>query len=71
MATKEQLRQAGIKKHGSEEAWRKFLRESGAKASRPGTGGFHALKKSDPDKLRSISILAANKRWLGHGKKED
>jgi hypothetical protein len=59
---KEQLRQAGIKKHGSEEAWREFMRKSGAKASRPGTGGFHHMKLNNPSRLKEISKDAVQTR---------
>lgn len=59
----EKLRRAGIERYGSEAAWRQHQREAGKKASRPGTGGFHHLKKTDPDKLHEISQRAHEARW--------
>lgn len=57
MDRKEQLKQAGIKKFGSEEKWRAFLRESSAKSKRNsvGTGGFAKMKLEDPERLKEIS----------------
>ena len=63
-----------IKKYGSKEALAQKRAEWQAKSRKnPNTkkGGFASLKKTDPDKLRSISILAANKRWSGNEKKGD
>lgn len=59
----EKLRIAGVRKYGSEEAWRKSLSNAGKKASRPGTGGFKHLKGKDPERLREISVNAARARW--------
>ncbi len=58
MEHKEKLRLAGIKRHGSEKAWRQFLRDSSNKSQRNkvGTGGFAMLKKTDPERLRQISV---------------
>lgn len=68
MDRKEKIRLAGIKKHGSEEAWREFLRQSSAKSKRnsAGTGGFAYLKAHDPNKLREVS-----KKGGQHGKRKE
>lgn len=65
MDHREKLRLAGIKRHGSEEAWREFLRQAAAKSSRNkgGTGGFAYMKLHDPEKLSEISRRAGK-----HGK---
>jgi len=41
------LREAGIRRYGSEEAWRESLRERSNKSSRnsAGTGGFASMDK--------------------------
>lgn len=56
MNKSEQMRAAGIAKHGSEEAWRKFQSES-AKRAGPATKpkGFAYLQVHSPAKLRKIS----------------
>lgn len=59
----EKLRLAGIKKYGSEKAWRRAMSNYGAKASRPGTGGFKHMKQSDPERLSRLSKEAAEARW--------
>lgn len=54
---KEKLKQAGIRRFGSEIAWRTFLRESSAKSRRNsvGTGGFAKMRLEDPERLKEIS----------------
>ena len=63
MTHKEKIRLAGIAKHGSEEAWRKAKSEQGKRASRPGTGGFNYLKRTNPEQLSELSRKAARARW--------
>jgi general stress protein YciG len=53
--------QAMIKKHGSEEAVREFMRESGQQAKRSRKGGFHYLKQHDPEKFKQISAKGGKK----------
>lgn len=62
MTRSEKIRLAGIKKHGSEEAWREFLRQCSAKSERntKGTGYFAVLKKTDPAKLKKISSIGGS-----------
>lgn len=48
----EKLRETGIKKFGSEEKWREWLRESGRKASRETPRGFATMK----DKQRHLEL---------------
>ena len=64
----EKLREAGIKRYGSEEAWRKVLSEGAKKAERHGRGGFHHMKENDPDRLSRLAKEAAKKRWDGNEK---
>lgn len=52
----EKLMEAGIARHGSESAWRAFLRESAKKAKHTKPQGFAYLKLNNPDKLKEISI---------------
>lgn len=59
MDRKEQIKQAGIRRHGSEEAWRKFLSDS-AKLSKG--GGLAYLKIHDPEKLREIASKGGKSR---------
>ena len=60
MTNKAQL----LKKYGSEEAVSEYYRELQKKSREnyKGTGGFAALKKSDPKRLKQISQDAARKR---------
>ncbi len=53
----EKIKKAGVKRFGSEAAWREFLRQSSAKSARNtvGTGGFNYLKRTDPERLKEIS----------------
>lgn len=53
----EKLRLSGIKRYGSEEAWREFLRQASNKSRRnhKGNGYFAQLAKQDPNKLRELS----------------
>lgn len=63
-----------IKKYGSKEALAQKRAEWQAKSRKnPNSkkGGFAYLKAKDPDKLRSVSILAANKRWSQNNEKEN
>lgn len=51
------LMEAGIKRHGSVEAWREFQRQASNKSRRnhKGNGYFATLKKNDPEKLKELS----------------
>ena len=53
----EKLKIAGIKRFGSEEKWREFLRESASKSRRnhKGNGYFAYLKQNDPEMLRELA----------------
>lgn len=53
------VREAGIKKHGSEAAWREYMRQASNKSSRnsKGTGGFRYLKEHNPEKLKEIAVM--------------
>lgn len=62
MTHADKLKAAGIKRFGSEEAWRAFQSASSNKARRTGKGGFAWLKENDPEKLKEISKNAAQKR---------
>ena len=53
----EKLRLAGIKRYGSEEAWKQAQRESGALARRDTPRGFKVLKEKDPERMREIAVL--------------
>lgn len=68
MSRAEKLRLAGIKKYGSETAWRRALSDGAKKAERHGRGGFHHLKRTDPERLKELSTVAARKRWQGDKK---
>lgn len=57
---KEKLREAGILRYGSEEAWRRAKREQGLSANRTTPRGFARM---DKEKVREISRKAANARW--------
>lgn len=63
MDRKEKLRQAGIAKHGSEEAWREAMREYGARADRTTPRGFAILKDKDRKLHSEISKRGAEARW--------
>lgn len=61
-------RETMIAKHGSEEAWKEYLRQNakeGGKAKNPnkGTGSL------SPEERKRRSKLAAAKRWENHEKK--
>lgn len=60
---KEKLRLAGVKRHGSENAWREFQKNSGAKADRSTPRGFAVLKNTNPELQKEISRKAAEMRW--------
>lgn len=62
----EKLRLAGIKRHGSEQAWREFLRQSGNKARRDTPRGFTVLKEKNPKLLSKISKKGGKARWKPH-----
>lgn len=66
----EKIRLAGIAKHGSEEAWRKFMQESGSKVKDRSNGGFASMKKNNPERLHAISKKAGLKRWGKDEKQE-
>lgn len=51
----EKLRLAGIKRFGSEGAWRAHLRESAKKASHTKPQGFAVLSQRDPELHKQIS----------------
>lgn len=59
----EKLRLAGIKRYGSEEAWKIAQAENGRSASHPGTGGFAYMAQHDPSRLKYIAKKAINKRY--------
>lgn len=59
----EKLREAGIRRYGSEVAWRRALSDGAKKAEKHGRGGFHYLKANDPDRLSRLAKEAARKRW--------
>lgn len=42
---------------------RAYMKEMGARAKRHHVGGFHKLKKDNPEKLSELSRKAAQKRW--------
>jgi hypothetical protein len=67
MEHREKLRLAGIKRHGSEEAWREFQRASSMKADRTTPRGFAVM---DKEKVKEISRRAAQKRWHSNGNQE-
>lgn len=52
-----------IDKHGSEEAVREFMRNSGNKADRTTERGFAVMKKNNPELLSKISKEASRVRW--------
>lgn len=56
----EKLKEAGIKRYGSEEAWREEFRKFGAKADRTTPRGFATM---DEQKRSEISRRAAYARW--------
>lgn len=64
MEHREKLRLAGIKRHGSEEAWRQHLAVSARKAVHTKPQGFAVMKQTDPDRLREITSMGgrASKR---------
>lgn len=49
------LAEAGVKRHGSIEAWRAFLADSAKKAKHTKPQGMAWLKIHDPDRLKEIS----------------
>lgn len=51
----EMLREAGIARFGSEEAWRAKLKEWSNRADRSTPRGFEVLKYKDPEGHRKIS----------------
>lgn len=58
-------RETNIRKHGSYEAWREFMRNNGRKGgsaphSKP--TGFASLKLSDPKRLKEISKLGGKSK---------
>ena len=56
---KRKLRETNIAKHGSEENWKKFQSEAGAKGGATKTDkpkGFAFFKQNDPEKLHKLSI---------------
>lgn len=57
---KEKLRDAGIKRYGSEKAWREAMREFGLKANRHTPRGFGTM---DKELAREISRKGGNARW--------
>ena len=57
---KEKIRDAGIRKYGSEQAWREAMREFGAKADRTTPRGFTKMSK---EKRSEISRRGAEARW--------
>lgn len=61
-----------IEVHGSEEGVRNFRRQNNAKSARNngGQGGFNYMKRNDPDRLRVISKIAADRRW-GNNEKQN
>lgn len=64
----DKLRQTMIKKYGSEEAWRQFMRENGkrgGKAPKTTPSGFAAMT---PEQRREAGRKGALRRW--HGEKE-
>lgn len=69
MTNKAQL----LKKYGSEEAVSEYYRELQKKSREnyKGTGGFAAMKKSDPAKLKEISRKAAQKRHAAEKLRRD
>lgn len=58
---KEKWLEAMIKKHGSEEAVREFMRQAQRKSREnyKGTGGC----KNDPETARMLGYKSAKKRW--------
>lgn len=56
----EKLREAGIRKYGSEEAWRQAQREYGAQADRSTPRGFELMSE---EKKSEISKKGAAARW--------
>ena len=65
-------RQQMLEKYGSEEGVAEEMRRRGALSSRnsAGTGGFNHMKRTDPDRLRVISKIAADRRW-GNNRETD
>jgi hypothetical protein len=57
---KEKLRDAGIARYGSEEAWREAKREHGAKADRSTPRGFAKMEK---EQQIEISKKGGRARW--------
>jgi len=57
----EKIKEAGIRKFGSEEAWREAMRTYGAKADRTTPRGFQVMK--DREKHSEISKRGAEARW--------
>lgn len=62
MTRKEKWWASMIKKHGSEQAVRLYMRGYNRRGSKPGTGGFHYLRLNNPDKLAEISEMGVNIR---------
>lgn len=59
----EKLKQAGIKRHGSEEAWREALANQG---KRGGSVKGESKKRGDTEYYKRIGLQGAMKKW--HGK---
>ena len=57
---KEKLRLAGIKRYGTEEAWRQAKREQGARARRDTPRGFAVMDKA---KVKEASKKGLEARW--------
>ena len=62
MTHAEKIKAAGIRKHGSEEAWRAFQRDAGSKVRNRGRGYFGKLKAEDPAKLSELSKIGGKAR---------
>lgn len=58
-----------LRKHGSEEAVREYMKETAKKASHPGTGGFRHLKANDPTKLKELSSKGGKNSKRGKAKR--
>lgn len=67
--SRQKLKEAMIKRYGSEEAVSEEYRRRQALSRKTykGTGGFAYLKKHDPDKLSNISKKAGKKSKRGEG----
>lgn len=64
----EKLRRTMIRKHGSEEAWKKAMQEQGRKggmAERSGPTGFAAMS---PERRKELGRKGGLNRWAKRGK---